>query len=220
MIKDYPNLSLKLVAAAILMIASISAVVFLYKDSQKRSLLYSHAYSSNTFTPNETSVNPYPTIGKASNQRINSDNNYPSFKGANTSSDYTPIETVVPTITSTSIGIGAQNNTNYSKQQNATNTNPGITPINSGNSSLALSSHSTTINSAGSNLSSTSIFTDNMSGNGGTGLPGNGRMLVDDPPPEPGATPVGDGNYILLLLIGIYGYFKLTTNKTIKNCTK
>ena len=222
MIKDYPNLSLKLVAAAILMIASISAVVFLYKDSQKRSLLYSHAYSSNKFNPNETSANVYPTIGKANNQRINSDNNYPSFKGSNSSTEYTPTETVVPTITSTSIGTGMQNSTNYSNQQTATNTNNniGISPITSSINSINPSSQNSSGNSATSNLSSSSIFAENSSIGGGNALSNNGRMLVDGDPGEPGVVPVGNGNLILILLISMYGFLKFRASNTIKKGTK
>lgn len=222
MIKDYPNLSLKLVAAAILMIASISAVVLLYKDSQQRSLLYSHAYSTNKFTPNEISGNTYPTIGKASNQRINSDNNYPSFKGTKSNTDYTPTETVVPTITSSSIGTGVQNSTNYNNQQIATNTNNNIaiSPIISSNNSISPSLHNTSSNSASSNLSSTSIFADNGGAGGLTEMSGNGRMSVGGDPGEPGLTPIGNGNYILILLIGIYAFIKFKSNKTIKNSIK
>jgi hypothetical protein len=221
MIKDYPNLSLKLVAASILMIASISAVVFLYKDSQKRSLLYSHAYSTNKFTPNETSENAYPTIGKANNQRINSDNNYPSIKGSNSRTDYSPTETVVRTITTTTIGTGTQTNANYNnKQVNInTNSNIGTSPMISSNNSISPLSHNTSGNSASSNLSSTSIFADNGGAAGSTEISGNGRMLVDGDPGEPGV-PIGNGNYILVLLICLYGFFKFKETKTIKNGTK
>lgn len=218
MIKDYPNLSLKLVAASILMIASISAVVFLYKDSQQRSLLYSDAYSTNKFTPNEISGNTYPTIGKASNQRINSDNNYPSFKGTKSNTDYTPTETSVPTITNSGFGTGAQTNANYNNQQNTINTNTGISPLISSNSAIALPSHNISGNSPSSNLSSNSIFSENNGGaNGGSELPGNGRMSVSGDPGEPGITPIGNGNYILIILIGIYSFIKFKSNKKIKN---
>ena len=177
MIKEYPKLSLKLTAAAILLIVSISAVVFLYKDSQKRSLLYSRAYSSNTSSSSDADQNGYPSIGKADNQRHNSDNSYPSFKGSNNNTDYTPTETELPTITSSSPGAAA-NSANSSSTSNA-NSAIGMPQGVSNSNAMGQTQHYSGSH-ASSNLAAGSIFAENN----GTGVEpaGNGRMLVGDPP--------------------------------------
>jgi hypothetical protein len=205
MIKDYPNLSLKLAAAAILMIASISAVVLLYKDSQKRSLLYSHTYMSNRFSPSEISSNFYPSVEKASNQRANSTNTYPSYKGANNINDYNPTDAVVPIVATTSVGVGTQHVINNQQSTSSANTSISSIQINSTNGSTALTSQNKSSLATSSNLASNSIFSDGNSM--GSEVAGNGRMLVSDPPAEPGV-PVSNGNYVLILLLTIYGFFK------------
>ena len=220
--KKYSNAPFKLVLAAFLMFACVYSVVLLYKDSQHRSLQwYNGGVSAVGVRANQSdeSSSNYPVVTPTDNQIGTSNAHYPTYKGVNNVGiDYSPSNSDInPTvINSTTTSSTSQVSSTTGSGQSSYSSNNSSAISSSGISPLSMYSASNTEKSGGTSMGSQSLFANNttLNSTSQTNDGRNGRMLVDGdtPPGEPGI-PVGNGVWLMLAFVAIYGIFKFKQNK-------